>query len=136
MTEEKVYLNEENFDGVKQMLTSNDEGSHEVAYTLLNNLDYEDNKVFIFCLFKDLNNENYFPNGTKMPELTKAIEIDKISIANISFRTIYETAVERNNKNELSFVLNLFKRDLISILQDYGFSFLEYLDIEIKPKKV
>ena len=59
-----------------------------------------------------------------------------ISIANISFRTIYETAVERNNKNELSFVLNLFKRDLISILQDYGFSFLEYLDIEIKPKKV
>jgi uncharacterized lipoprotein YehR (DUF1307 family) len=56
----------------------------------------------------------------------------------LSYEYIYKIAVERaadiNNKHEIEFLLDLFKNELLGLLTQYGFTFLEHLDIEIKQK--
>ena len=99
---------------------------------------------FLLCMLKQLNanSVNMHTIETEATILYNKIESycknKSITDLKISFRNIYERAVERSvdkdNKNEIEFLLNIFKNELLKLLTQYGFTFLEYLDIEIKQK--
>ncbi|MHA2403482.1 MAG: hypothetical protein ACXADH_10870, partial [Candidatus Kariarchaeaceae archaeon] len=67
----------------------------------------------------------------KLNEYGRAIGTDEITL---SFRKIYEAAVKRDKKAELLFLINLFSDKLKDVLIEYGFNFMEYFDIVVKPK--
>lgn len=144
ITEELSLLDQDNYNSVYEMITSKDEGSKVVGFSVLESVNYEKSEIFLLCMLKQLNENgvNLYNIKKDAPTLHAKIEeycsIKGITDTTISFRNIYERAVERtkasDNKNEIEFLLNLFKTELLDLLTQYGFTFLEYLDIEIKQK--
>lgn len=142
-TEERSVINSENYSELVQMLKSNDEGSVKMALTILEQSNFDDSKIYILCAIKEIF-DKVFKNAEifskEYPSLHKNITQDLvdnrfIDVATLSFKRIYELAVSRGKVEEVNFMLNIFKNELVRLLTDYGFSFLDYLDIEIKPKK-
>jgi hypothetical protein len=141
MQEEIKLLNQDNYANVLAMLTSNDSGSIRVGYSVLENVDFEESQIFIFCMLNQVNEKvSGFSNTLKeeapillekLNEYGRAIGTDEITL---SFRKIYEAAVKRDKKSELLFLINLFSDKLKDVLIEYGFNFMEYFDIVVKPK--
>lgn len=141
MQEEKKLLNQDNYANVLAMLTSNDSGSIRVGYSVLENVDFEESQIFIFCMLNQVNDKvSGFSNTLKeeaptllekLNEYGRTIGTDEITL---SFRKIYEAAVKRDKKSELLFLINLFSDKLKDVLIEYGFNFMEYFDIVVKPK--
>jgi hypothetical protein len=134
----KSIISIDNYTEIKTMITSNDKASINMALTILEQVDFEESQVYIMCLVKEVFNSHL--DKKSCPELYEKITNKLLEhnsdITNLSFRKIYEIVVSRKNKVELSFMLNIFKEELMSLLKDYGFSFLEFIDIELKPKKI
>jgi hypothetical protein len=134
----------DNYAELKNMMLSNDDASKKMALTILEQSNFETSQVYILCLFKETFSD-VFKNDTsrlenEYPELHKrliaALKDGDTEISTLSFRKIYELSASRKVEAEMEFLLNIFKDELINLLTDYGFSFLEYLDIRITPKKV
>ena len=144
IAEKLSILNKDNYNSVYNMITSKDEGSTVVGFSVLENVNYEESEIFLLCMLKQLNehNVNMHTIETEATILYNKIESycenKAIPDLKISFRNIYERAVERSetkeNKSEIEFLLNIFKNELLELLTQYGFTFLEYLNIEIKQK--
>ena len=136
-----LKVNEENFDSLKSMMISEDEADRTVALHCLEAADWEKSWVYILCLAKfakpdgtdkwtrDIWNENAPKVLEHMDELNLKIETA------MNFRTIYQILVEKKcDRDEMAFALNLFKEAFIDIVKDWGFDFLDEIDIEFKPK--
>ena len=141
-TQDLAVLNRENYENVLNMLKSNDAGSVQVAYSALENMDFNESEIYIFCILKQANEEVSNLDRTiaeKAPELYKKLqeysETTDTNVLTFSFKNIYMRARDRNKNEEVEFLLDLFKNELVTLLQDYGLTFLEYLDIQIKPKE-
>jgi len=144
IAEKLSILNKDNYNSVYNMITSEDGGSKVVGFSVLENVNYEESEIFLLCMLKQLNenNVNMYTIKTEANALYLKLEDycknKSIIDLKISFRNIYERAVERSetkeNKSEIEFLLNIFKNELLELLTQYGFTFLEYLDIEIKQK--
>ena len=134
-------VSSDNYMEIKNMLISNDDGSRNVALNILEQSDFEKSKLYVLCILKesydkigqDFKSESY---RTLFDNVKETLKDSATDISSLTFRKIYEIAVERDNKDEIAFMLSIFKDELLGLLKDYGFSFLEYLDIEIKPKKI
>lgn len=146
MIAEKIsILNKDNYNSVYEMIASKDEGSRVVGFSVLENVNYEKSEIFLLCMLKQLTeSQNYHINmntvKNEASQLYHKIHSKCKDLPNwkLSYKYIYEIAVKRtadtNNKHEIEFLLNLFKNELLDLLTQYGFSFLEHLDIEIKQK--
>jgi hypothetical protein len=134
----------DNYAELKNMMLSNDDASKNMALTILEQSNFEISQVYILCLLKETFSdvfkndksklEKEYPNLHK--ELTNALKDADSEITTLSFKKLYELSMSRKVEKEMNFLLNIFKEELIGLLKDYGFSFLEYLDITITPKKV
>ena len=142
---QRSVVSSENYAEVKTMMLSNDEGSRNLALTIMEQSDYKESEIFILCLLKETFSSIYGDHGPyrdfqeKYPVLYNNIHTrlkeSATEISTLSFRRVYELATQRGNKEEISFMLQLFKEELFTLLGEYGFTFLDFLDIEIKPKK-
>jgi len=139
----QTVVSAENYVELKSMMLSNDKASKNMALTILEQSEFEKSQVYIMCMLKETFSD-VFKNDSlefekEYPQLHKAVaeklKDEDTEISSLSFRKIYEITQKRKNEEELEFLLNIFKEELISLLVDYGFSFLDYLDITITPKK-
>lgn len=144
-TMERSVVSADNYAEVKNMLLSNDESSTTLALSIMEKAEYSKSEIFILCLLKETFEKVFGRSDQKKFEeqyeelfksVTGSIDKDSENITSLSFRSIYELAVKRAKKEELEFMMDIFKEELITMLKNYGFTFLEYLDITIKPKKV
>ena len=146
IAEKLSVLNKDNYNSVYDMITSKDKGSTTVGFSVLENVNYEESEIFLLCMLKQLNNNSVTMHTIKTEatllynKLENYCNSKGVTDLKISFKYIYERAIERSvdkdNKNEIKFLLDLFKNELIELLTQYGFTFLEYLDIEIKQKEI
>jgi len=140
----QTVVSAENYAELKKMMLSNDDASKNMGMTILEQSEFDSSQIFILCMLKETFSEVFKNDSGKFesqfPVLHKKVsdllKDEGTEISTLSFRKVYEVAQKRNNENEISFLLNVFKDELITLLLDYGFSFLEYLDITITPKKV
>jgi hypothetical protein len=140
---ERTVVSIENYDELKNMLLSNDEASQKMALTILEQSNFESSQVYILCLLKETFSEVFKNDASKLEKdyenlhksLADILKEDDTEISTLSFRKIYELSVDRKIEEEMTFLLDIFKEELVTLLKDYGFSFLEYLDIIIKPKQ-
>ena len=146
IAEKLSVLNKDNYNSVYDMITSKDKGSTTVGFSVLENVNYEESEIFLLCMLKQLNNNSVAMHTIKTEatllynKLENYCNSKGVTDLKISFKYIYERAIERSvdkdNKNEIKFLLDLFKNELTELLTQYGFTFLEYLDIEIKQKEI
>lgn len=140
-------ISRENYDSIKNMLLSNDESSVMMAFSILEQSDYENSKVYILCMIAQTHShvlaernhkflESNYPDLYKSLYQTMTDELGISQSSNISFKNIYTVARTRGNQEEIQFMIDVLSEQFKSLLLDYGMSFMEYFDIELKPKKV
>ena len=139
VTEQSV-VSQENYEEIKNMLTSNDAGSKKVALTILEQSDYNKSEIYILCMLKEVESvfsELSFEEEYKQlsNKITKRLESEGTDISQLSFRKLYEIAIARDKPEELEFMLNTCKEELIKFLKEFGFTFLDYLEISFKQKE-
>ena len=140
---EKTIVNEENYNEIRRLLIAEDQGALKVGLTILEYADYKKSELYILCLIK----ETFALPGYKLslndlvntyPALylhaKESINLNKNEHTKLSYHQLYELSLKRNKPKETKFVIDLFKEELLTFLKNYGFSFLEHLDVEIKPK--
>jgi len=139
----QTVISAANYVELKNMMLSNDDASKNMAMTILEQSEFDSSQVYIMCMLKETFNEVFKNDSSKLeedfPELhlkvTELLKEKDTEISTLSFKKVYEVAQTRNNKEEINFLLDVFKEELVGLLVDYGFSFLDYLDITITPKK-
>ena len=134
----KSIISSQNYCEIKNMMLSNDDASKKIALTILEQSDFELSQVYVLCILKETFSEAFEYNSTELEKdykkITKVLKGKKETIATLSFKNIYELSVNRKVEEEMKFLLNIFKEELITLLKDYGFTFLEYLDVNITQK--
>jgi hypothetical protein len=137
----KSVISQENFTELKTMMLSNDEASVNLALTILEQSDYDTSEIYIMCIMKDSFKEAFgtvtsFKEKTPIlaEKITQGLGMDDVDITKLSFKHVYDRAVKRDIQEELEFVLELLKNDLISLLGTMGYDFINFTDVLIKPK--
>ena len=137
----KSTISTENFAELKTMMLSNDEASVNLALTILEQSDYETSEIYIMCIIKDSFKEAFgtvssFKEKTPIlaEKITEGLGIDNVDITRLSFKHVYNRAIKREVQEELEFVLELLKNDLVSLLSTMGYDFINFTDVLIKPK--
>ena len=138
----KSIISSQNYCEIKNMMLSNDDASKKIALTILEQSDFELSQVYVLCILKETFSEAFEYNSTELEKeynklykkITKVLKGKKETIGTLSFKNIYELSVNRKVEEEMKFLLNIFKEELITLLKDYGFTFLEYLDVNITQK--
>lgn len=138
-------VSKENYAEVKKMLLSKDEGSVQLGLSIMEQAEYEKSEVFILAMMKETFDEIYGKNGpyTKFKDtytelydkVVSRLSDEDTDIANLSHRKIYELAIRNKSREQVEFLLEVFNQELKKLLVQYGFTFLEYLDLSVKPKE-
>lgn len=140
-----VLVDLENYEEIKSMITSQDEGSRNIALAILNNAHYEKSKVFIISMILELTKYGDMTSNRvktllekEAPELLEKISEDPNfvkGVEGISFRSLYTFVRKTGDKSKMAFLLNVCKSQLTNFLILYGFDFLEHFELDIKLKE-
>jgi hypothetical protein len=135
---EKSVVSADNYNQIKEMLTSNDEGSVTVAITILEQSDYDKSEVFLMCILKDCFRET-FGSASKFKELApelsekvaERLKKEDLDITKLSFKEIYELAVSRNIPAEIEFTLTILRDELVELLKEFGYDFVNLIKAKV-----
>jgi hypothetical protein len=137
----KSVISEENFEELKNMMLSNDDASVNLALTILEQSDYAQSEIYIMCMLKDTFSKAFdsvssFKDKTPIlaQNITDSLDIEDVDITRLSSKHVYERAVKRDVQKELEFVLGLLKVDLVNLLDNMGYDFVNFTEVLIKPK--
>lgn len=138
---EKSIISKENFNELKNMILSNDEASVNLALTILEQSDYESSEIYIMCMLKDTFKEAFGSVSTfkeKTPilaeKITKSLDVEDVDITQLSSKQVYNRAIKRDIQEEMEFILELLRNDLMSLLSTMGYEFVNFTEVLIKPK--
>lgn len=136
-------ISKDNYEEISKMLTCNDDASINLALSILEQSNFEESEVYILCLLKSHYNKIFGSNTnttrfeTSYPDLFTKINTrlrdQATDISILSFRKIFEITKERGNVEELTFMLNILRDDLVSLLEEFGFEFIKDLELQFKP---
>lgn len=144
LTSESI-VSVENYAELKNMMLSKDKASAVMALTIMEQSDYEKSEVYLLTLFKETyvplfastgcaHKENEYP--VLFQKVAKTLTDEDTTLASLSFKKVYEVALERDNKEELDFMLKILKGEIVTMFTEFGLTFLDLIDIELKVKKV
>ena len=127
----RVKIDEPYYDQLLQMITSEDDANKEIAYQVIEQMDYEDNFVYILFLYRSCNNtarnkwQELAPNSARFCEALKT---------NHSFTVIglYNSLKGHVTPEQEDFVARQFGNSLKNQLQNYGYGFIEDIKFKIK----
>jgi len=145
METKEQLITEERFESLREMMKGEDPGSHTVALTILDTVDYEESEIFILCLLKECLEAMFSTNGnTKLqedyPELHKRVlnslqsSNKEDEVSKISFENILRAAKRRPDKKDLEFALSRLSHEFKDLLTAYGFSLLDFVDVHLTLK--
>lgn len=143
-------ISDENYEEIKHILLAADEGSVTIGMTILEEADFDKSKIFLLCMLKEVLPKIYKTKGpfpkfeSEYPVLfdkivngeddSYGLKQHSVTINQLNLKKIYEIAIDRKNRNEISFLFNLFKDELMKLINGYGLDFLQYVDVVITPK--
>jgi hypothetical protein len=139
VTEQSV-VSADNYASIKEMMLSNDEASVNVALTILEQSNYEKSEVYLMCILKDCFRDA-FGTAAKFKEVapalaekvTERLHKDDLDISKLSFKEIYELALKRNVPEEIEFTLTILRDELVELLKEFGYGFVDFTEVLIKP---
>lgn len=134
-------VSKDNYDEIKNMLTAPDEASKVLAITILEQSDYKESEVYILTVLKD-SFRDAFSSTSEFQKQAADLSIkvcDSLGeqgadIVTLSYKEIYAIAIKRDKKEEIEFILDCLSVELIKSLEAFGYEFMEFTDVLIKPK--
>ena len=120
------YLN------LKDMLASSDEETREVAYSILREKSFEENKTVFLMLAKTAKQQSY--NTWEKELADKQVEFLKVLKDNpsVSYQVIFNYLTKtKSDVEQIQFLLDSFTNDLKNQLDAMGYSFVKDLELTI-----
>jgi hypothetical protein len=144
MNQEEVIkqsvVDNNNYGKIKEMLLSTDEASRNVGLTILEEADYSESEVYVLCIVKDCFREAFGSvssfkelTPTLFEKITKSITVENNDITNLSFKSIFDKAMERGKETEIEFILNIFRDELVELLREFNYTFMDFMELTLKP---
>lgn len=138
---EQSVVTQDNYEEIKKMLLSNDDASKNLALTILEQSDYEKSELYIMCVIKDCFRES-FGSVEKFAEMSpvlsekiaQKLSEEDVDMAKLSFKEIHRMVMKKGDLEEVEFVMTIFRDELIELLSEMQFEFVEYTDVLVKPK--
>lgn len=135
-------VNRENYSSIREMILSEDSGSHTVAMSILAASNFEKSRIQILYLIKEGIEKVYegkdiakeFAND--YPELYDNVfeSIGKdLDFTTLSSKNIFET-IGSKDKEEMDFFLEVTSLEISDLLVAYNFPFMDYLDFKVTRK--
>jgi len=141
LIDEKSIISPKNYAEIKKMMLSSDEASVTVGLSILEQSDYNKSELYILLALKQTFKEAFASVEKfkeKAPELAdkvlESIEMNNVDITKLAFKEIYNLAMKRNIKEEIEFMLDILRDELVSLLTEFGYEFTTFTDILIRPK--
>jgi 1,2-phenylacetyl-CoA epoxidase catalytic subunit len=120
------YLN------LKDMLASSDEETREVAYSILREKSFEENKTVFLMLAKTAKQQLYITWKKELAD--KQVEFLKVLRDNpsVSYQVIFNYLTKtKSDVEQIQFLLDQFTNDLKDQLDAMGYSFVKDLELTI-----
>lgn len=137
--EEVIKIDNEIYDKLLDMSLSNDTSNHIVVKGILDNINVEENIIYILCLYKEINST--YKNGIfndlkdKIVEFYPKIVTDSGHYASFTWDEVYDYALTLQNKDLISAVSYRYSKNLQSTLEQVGYKFLKKYNLTLVPKE-
>lgn len=121
-----------NLESIVKMLESKDEGDVVVALAAMDNLDFKTNAISIALAYKNRNHDRSLWKK-HAPNIIKILEANKID-NNITYHEIYNLILDiKPPADQVELFITAFNKHTLDSLKNYGFDFIDTLNITIKP---
>ena len=124
-------ISKDNYEEISKMLTCNDDASINLALSILEQSNFEESEVYKIFGSNTTRFETSYPD--LFTKINTRLRDQATDISTLSFRKIFEITKERGNLEELTFMLNILRDDLVSLLEELGFEFIKDLELQFKP---
>lgn len=137
--EKVVKIDKQIFDKLLEMSLSTDSSNHIVVKGILENIDIEDNIIYILCLYKEINTT--YKHGIfsdikdKISKAYPKILNEYGQYTNCTWDDIYNYAVTLQNEDFKSAVACIYSKSLQNTLESIGYDFLKKYNITLVPKE-
>lgn len=121
-------------------IIEHDQDSIDEVLTIMQTADYKESEVHLMSLLKVINHCKLHSKITdKYSELKhnfqETIETNrddqKNTISDFSSEVIYNLLISRQNSSEIEFVSRYVNEEFNKVMDDYGFSFPKWFDIQL-----
>ncbi len=133
MIKDRVNINKDNYYEILKLVTAEDDGSVNVALSILEQSNVKKSRIYIYLLLKEIT-KAFKLNKDEYPKLYgllyTASDNDRIVL---SYKFLYNIC---KNDEEKEFILEQFKNNLVEFLSTYGFEFLKDCELKITKKNI
>jgi hypothetical protein len=127
----RLKIDEPYYNNLLEILNSNDIENQKIAFQIIENMDYEDNFVYILFLYRSCDMKkrmlwnDYAPNSCAFCE-----DLKKKYSLNVP--GLHKSMKGKISEDQKDFVQRQFSESLKKVLVNYGHDFIKSLKIEIE----
>lgn len=133
MIKDRVNINKDNYYEILKLVTAEDDGSVNVALSILEQSNIKKSRIYIYLLLKEIT-KAFKLNKDEYPKLYGLLYTDSDNDRIVlSYKFLYNIC---KNDEEKEFILEQFKNNLVEFLSTYGFEFLKDCELKITKKKI
>ena len=127
----RLKIDEPYYYNLLEIISSSDVENQKIAFQIIENMDYEDNFVYILFLYRSCDVKKravwnqFAPNSCSFCEDLK----DKYSL---NVTGLYKSMKGKVTEDQQDFVSRQFSTSLLKTLSNYGYDFIEEIQFKIK----
>tara|TARA_R110002020_G_scaffold470466_1_gene696416 strand:+ start:2103 stop:2516 length:414 start_codon:yes stop_codon:yes gene_type:complete len=133
MIKDRIDINKDNYYEILKLVTAEDDGSVNVALSILEQSNIKKSRIYIYLLLKEIT-KAFKLNKDEYPKLYGLLYTDSDNDRIVlSYKFLYNIC---KNDEEKEFILEQFKNNLVEFLSTYGFEFLKDCELKITKKNI
>lgn len=133
MIKDRIDINKDNYYEILKLVTAEDDGSVNVALSILEQSNVKKSRIYIYLLLKEIT-KAFKLNKDEYPKLYGLLYTDNGNDRIVlSYKFLYNIC---KNDEEKEFILEQFKNNLVEFLSTYGFEFLKDCELKITKKNI
>lgn len=127
----RLIIDEEYYYKLYEMIDSSDKSNFELAVQIIENMDYEDNFVYILFLFRSASKQSKGMWSELAPKSYAFCESLRTQYS-MNIIGLHNTLKGRVSPEQERFVDRQFATQLMKTLHNYGYDFIEDIEFKIK----
>lgn len=127
----RLKIDEEYYNSILSMIESPDDENLKLSFQIIENMDYEDNFIYILFLYRACTTQTRKLWAEIAPNSAKFCEDLKVKHS-LNVIGLHATLKGKVSKQQEEFVNRQFGQTLMKTLRNYGYEFIENIDLKIK----
>jgi hypothetical protein len=129
--EQRLSINEEYYYQLLPLIKSSSKEDYELAFQIIENMNYSENFIYMIFLYKETTKSMKAAWKEVAPKSYMYCEKLKDQYS-LNLVGIYNSVKNEINDEDKLFVQNQFSKSLMNTLHNYGYDFIDDLQIKIK----